>query len=107
MRRLLRKTVPSAPLPLSEIYVLEIHRTGVFLDPPQYGRHMCMPPKHATFDDFYNLLEELHMMTEAKVPFRVSYVDPKDNDLLPINNTDNYLRALQGRYSVLSRVSRH
>ena len=47
------------------------------------------------------------MMTEAKVPFRVSYVDPKDNDLLPINNTDNYLRALQGRYSVLSRVSRH
>ena len=41
------------------------------------------------------------MMTEAKVPFRVSYVDPKDNDLLPINNTDNYLRALQNARPLL------
>ena len=57
-----------------------------------------------TFDDFYNLLEELHMMTEAKVPFRVSYVDPKDNDLLPINNTDNYLRALQNARPLLRKV---
>ena len=59
-----------------------------------------------TFDDFYNLLEELHMMTEAKVPFRVSYVDPKDNDLLPINNTDNYLRALQNARPLLREVTR-
>ena len=80
---------------------------GYFLTPLSMDVICVCPPKHATFDDFYNLLEELHMMTEAKVPFRVSYVDPKDNDLLPINNTDNYLRALQGRYSVLSRVSRH
>ena len=44
------------------------------------------------------------MMTEAKVPFRVSYVDPKDNDLLPINNTDNYLRALQNARPLLRDV---
>lgn len=28
------------------------------------------------------------------VPFHISYIDPRDNDLLPINNDDNYHRAL-------------
>jgi len=28
------------------------------------------------------------------VPFLISYIDPRDNDLLPINNDDNYHRAL-------------
>ena len=66
--------------------------------------HAIIDKRTQTFDDFYNLLEELHMMTEAKVPFRVSYVDPKDNDLLPINNTDNYLRALQNARPLLRDV---
>ena len=73
--------------------------TNFSMEPLNNTEH---PPQ--TFDDFYNLLEELHMMTEAKVPFRVSYVDPKDNDLLPINNTDNYLRALQNARPLLRDV---
>ena len=70
----------------------------------EFRRFSLDRSKHQTFDDFYNLLEGLHMMTEAKVPFRVSYVDPKDNDLLPINNTDNYLRALQNARPLLRLV---
>lgn len=44
------------------------------------------------FEDFRSLIERLHILTD--IPFLVSYIDPSDQDLLPINNDDNLRRAL-------------
>ena len=44
------------------------------------------------FDEFYTLLEMLHKL--KSLPFSIYYTDPKDGDLLPINNDDNFARAL-------------
>jgi partitioning defective protein 6 len=70
----------------------------------EFRRFSLDRSKHQTFDDFYQLLEDLHILSESKVPFRISYIDPKDNDLLPINNTDNYLRALKNARPLLRLV---
>merc|ERR1719266_257807 len=65
---------------------------------------------YRTFESFRELLEVLHLLKGSPsdnippTPFHISYVDPKDNDLLPINNTDNYLRALQTAKPVLRLV---
>lgn len=45
-----------------------------------------------TFDEFYSSIERLHKL--SGLSFLISYVDPRDNDLLPINNDDNFHRAL-------------
>lgn len=50
------------------------------------------PENPHTFDDFYSTIERFHKLTG--VAFLISYIDPRDNDLLPINNDDNYHRAL-------------
>lgn len=39
------------------------------------------------------MLETLHHLSD--IPFVVSYTDPKDGDLLPLNNDDNLGIALQ------------
>lgn len=49
----------------------------------------CRAPLH--FADLYNLLKQLHGL--VSVNFVVQYSDRED-DLLPINNDDNYRRAL-------------
>ena len=53
---------------------------------------------HRTFEEFRALVGRLHGLDAsgpgASDDFRISYVDPKDNDLLPINNTDNYQVSL-------------
>jgi partitioning defective protein 6 len=51
-----------------------------------------------TFELFQGLLAEVHLLRSAdkgEQAFHIFYVDQKDNDLLPINNTDNYLRAMK------------
>lgn len=53
----------------------------------------------ATFEEFRSLLERLHHLEE--IPFLVSYTDPKDGDLLPINNDDNLSLALQNARPLL------
>lgn len=45
-----------------------------------------------TYEHFRTLIERLHRLVE--VPFVLSYTDPKDGDLLPINNDDNLGRAV-------------
>ncbi|XP_063702368.1 partitioning defective 6 homolog beta [Culicoides brevitarsis] len=45
-----------------------------------------------TFDGFCNLIKSLHKLEDFQ--FLISYIDPSDNDLLPINNDDNFHRAL-------------
>ena len=44
-----------------------------------------------TFEEFYAFLEKIHKLNE--IPFLVGYTDPQ-GDLLPINNDDNYHKAL-------------
>lgn len=45
-----------------------------------------------SFDDFSSSIDRLHKLNG--LPFLISYIDPRDNDLLPINNDDNFHRAL-------------
>ena len=60
---------------------------------------------HRSFEEFRALVGRLHGLDGngpgAADDFRISYVDSKDNDLLPINNTDNYQVSLHlGTYSL-------
>ena len=76
----------------------------------EFRRFSLDRAKYRTFEDFQSLLEELHILGSSSsgscgpVPFLISYTDPKDNDLLPINNTDNYLRALANARPMLRLV---
>lgn len=45
-----------------------------------------------TFEDFSKLVQRLHQLINME--FLISYIDPRDNDLLPINNDDNFGRAM-------------
>lgn len=44
------------------------------------------------FDGFSGLVKRLHRLDNTQ--FLISYIDPRDNDLLPINNDDNFGRAI-------------
>ena len=44
------------------------------------------------FIDFYSLVKDSHRLP-GDMPFTISYTDPRNEDLLPINNNDNLLRA--------------
>lgn len=57
----------------------------------EFRRFTINPNKTGTFEEFYAFLERMHHLTE--IPFLVGYTDPQ-GDLLPINNDDNYLKAL-------------
>nr|CAG4648073.1 EOG090X09SP [Moina brachiata]SVE93131.1 EOG090X09SP [Moina brachiata] len=45
------------------------------------------------------MLEQLHGLQSE--PYYISYTDPHDGDLLPINNDDNFARALQTARPIL------
>lgn len=44
------------------------------------------------FTDFYDLLEQTHNL--EKMVFSIYYRHPQHGDLLPINNTENFMHAL-------------
>lgn len=44
------------------------------------------------FDDFYQMIERFHGL--AEVPFTLCYTDPLHGDVLPINNDENFARAV-------------
>lgn len=44
------------------------------------------------FMEFYSLVKDSHRLP-SDMPFTISYTDPRNEDLLPINNNDNLLRA--------------
>lgn len=44
------------------------------------------------FEEFFKILKELHGLSD--IPFVITYTDPVHSDLLPINNDDNFVRAL-------------
>lgn len=58
----------------------------------EFRRFSIEKNQFSTFDEFYMFLESLHHL--HKDPFIVCYTDPKDSDLLPINNDDNFAKAL-------------
>ena len=76
----------------------------------EFRRFNLNRDKYRTFESFRDLLEVLHLLKGSPsenippTPFLISYIDPKDNELLPINNTDNYLKALQTAKPVLRLV---
>ena len=69
----------------------------------EFRRFSLDKAKYSTFEAFEALLEKLHILGGGsgsgsevnQVPFMINYIDPSDHGLLPINNTDNYQRALQ------------
>ncbi|KYB26461.1 partitioning defective 6 homolog beta [Tribolium castaneum] len=58
----------------------------------EFRRFSVERDPQARFEEFRALLERLHRLQD--IAFLVSYIDPSDQDLLPINNDDNLRRAL-------------
>lgn len=58
----------------------------------EFRRWSLKRSEQHSFDEFQSLLERLHKLDRSQL--LVSYIDPRDNDLLPINNDDNFGRAL-------------
>ncbi|NP_001161627.1 Par-6-like protein [Saccoglossus kowalevskii] len=57
----------------------------------EFRRFGLDPRKLDTFEELYIFLERLHSLND--IPFSVCYTDPQ-GDLLPINNDDNYHKAI-------------
>ena len=55
------------------------------------------------FNDFHSLVRESHHLP-TDMPFTVSYTDPRNSDLLPINNDDNLMRAFTTSMPLLSLI---
>ena len=55
-----------------------------------------------TFDGFKKLLKDLHHL--GQLQFVIKYSDPRDNELLPITNDDNYLAALKNAKPLLRLI---
>lgn len=60
----------------------------------EFRRFSVKAKDFANFEAFQALLASVHLLESVGL-FHIFYIDPKDNDLLPINNTDNYLRAMR------------
>ena len=58
----------------------------------EFRRFTLKRSETETYEDFRLFLEKMHKLHE--LAFIISYVDPKDDDILPINNDDYYARAL-------------
>lgn len=62
-------------------------------------RRFALPKDNKqSFEDFLTLVGRLHGL--QKIPFDITYTDP-EGDLLPINNNENYARALTTARPVL------
>ncbi|XP_037085119.1 partitioning defective 6 homolog gamma-like [Pollicipes pollicipes] len=59
----------------------------------EFRRYSIERGKMKRFDELYQLLQRLHFLED--IPFTVSYTDPKDGYLLPINNDDNFAKSLE------------
>ncbi|RWS24663.1 partitioning defective 6 beta-like protein [Leptotrombidium deliense] len=58
----------------------------------EFRRFSVEKSKLVKFDDFYKLIEHFHKLFD--VEFNVYYTDPSHGDLLPINNDDNFAKAV-------------
>jgi len=71
----------------------------------EFRRFSLDKQKYHTVESFHQLLASLHHLEQ--VPFLVKYADPKDNDLLPITNDDNYQAALKNAKPLLRLFIQH
>jgi len=55
-----------------------------------------------TFEGFKRLLKDLHHL--GQLQFVIKYSDPRDNELLPITNDDNYMAALKNAKPLLRLI---
>ncbi|XP_064085985.1 partitioning defective 6 homolog gamma isoform X2 [Macrobrachium rosenbergii] len=71
----------------------------------EFRRFSLEREKFDKLEDFQNLIEKLHKLTN--IAFVLSYTDPGDGSLLPINNDDNFKKALQRARPVLKIIIQH
>jgi partitioning defective protein 6 len=77
----------------NDLLVYNCYTLHVILQFDAEFRRISLPKTDVgTYEHFRILIERLHKLIE--VPFVLSYTDPKDGDLLPINNDDNLGRAV-------------
>jgi len=63
-------------------------------------RRFCLDrTKMTTFEAFHTLLESFHRL--QGIPFLIFYTDPIHGDLLPINNDENYAKAVSSSKPLL------
>lgn len=91
----------STPLRLSNVSIMETSptvevKTKFDAEFHRFSLIRSVPPK---YEDFKSLIERLHRLCD--VAFLISYTDPRDGDLLPINNDDNLARAIQNARPLL------
>jgi len=68
----------------------------------EFRRFSLERSRCAGFEGFKLLLQDLHHL--QRTPFFIKYADPRDNDLLPITNDDNYMAALKNAKPLLRLV---
>lgn len=55
------------------------------------------------FAELYGFVKDSYHLP-AEMPFTISYTDPRNGDLLPINNNDNMLRAFSTSQPLLRLI---
>lgn len=73
--------------------ILSIYKICFFQFDAEFRRWALKRNESINFDGFYATIEKLHNLND--IQFLIMYIDPRDNDLLPINNDDNFGRALK------------
>ena len=58
----------------------------------EFRRFSLDPNVVTTFEAFYTLLEKFHVLKD--IAFLIFYEDPSHGDLLPINNDENFAKAV-------------
>ncbi|KAG7161174.1 Partitioning defective 6 beta-like [Homarus americanus] len=71
----------------------------------EFRRFSVERDKYEKLEDFRSLVEELHRL--ANIAFVLAYTDPRDGDLLPITNDDNFRKALQCARPLLKIIVQH
>jgi len=68
----------------------------------EFRRFSLDKSRYQTFDAFRRYLRDLHNL--GQLNFVIKYSDPRDNELLPITNDDNYLAALKNAKPLLRLI---
>ncbi|XP_013788218.1 partitioning defective protein 6-like [Limulus polyphemus] len=65
----------------------------------EFRRFSVERSKLTKYEEFYKQIEQLHKLYD--LPFTICYSDPIHGDLLPINNDDNFVRAVSAAKPLL------
>ncbi|RWS03646.1 partitioning defective 6 beta-like protein [Dinothrombium tinctorium] len=68
----------------------------------EFRRFSVERSKLQKFDDFYKLIEHFHKLFD--IEFNIFYTDPNHGDLLPINNDDNFAKAISSAKPALRLI---